>query len=259
MLIDTESPSTFPSAMQDIIYGYIVDNLSSVEAKIKAALPENNSDVRCAIEDYLRPTKAELLYRQLWEIMEENNLICYHATKVLERQQFIEDGLRVNEWNRYSASIRNSLESLNAPDVDRAVECIHKEYERKYNLIGVEPQIYFFSGLLMADEGNFAGYDQFCQNIGGELARWALKDAMPETYQLLKNSGRQLIVKFSLPFQDIAAYQQDAVLYQFVCHYAAKCFWNRKYTVRYDGSTHKDIAPNQILEIIEYRKEVDYE
>ena len=252
MLIDTENPSSFPSTMQDIIYDYLVEHLSSVEAKIKGTSLEYDSDVRCAIEDYLRPIKAEPLYRQLRGIMDRNNIVCYHATKVLNCKQIIEDGLRVNEWNRYSVSIRKTLNELNAADVDRAIECIHKEYERKYELNGVEPQICFFSGLHLADGGEFIGYDQFCENIGGELARWALRDAMPKTYQLLKNNGKQLIVKFFLPFLDIANYQQDMVLYQFVCYYAAKYFWGWDYTVQYDGSTYKNIAPNQILELIQY-------
>lgn len=32
----------------------------------------------------------------------------------------------------------------------------------------------FFSNLSML-KGEHATYDQFCENIGGELARWALK------------------------------------------------------------------------------------
>lgn len=126
-------------------------------------------------------------------------------------------------------------------------------------MCGFRSSALFFSSLDLVDGGNFAGYDQYCQNIGGELARWALADTLPEACQILKRNGSQLIVKFSLPFRDIATYQQDTILYQFVCYYAAKYFWGWDYAVQYDGITYKDVAPNHILELIEYGKEVDYE
>ena len=259
MLIDTENPSTYPSAMQETVYQYIADNLSHIEAQVKENIVENDSDVRCAIENYLSPFKAESLYAQLLKNMAEHEMICYHATKALDQKQIMKSGLRASKWSLYSVSLRKTLEVLGAEDVDSIIDCVHKEYERKHQPVNYKPQLCFFSGLNFADGGDYAGYDQFCQNIGGELARWALKDTMPKAYYLLKNNGIQLIVKFILPFADIAAYQQETILYQFVCYYAAQYFWGWKYTVQFEGRTSKDISPEQILELIEYDKEVDYE
>lgn len=259
MLIEADNPSTYPCIAQNVVYQYISNNHSSVEEQIKGKTVQNDSDIRCAIENYLSPYKAETLYGDLLSIMAENEIVCYHATKVLDCQQIREHGLKVNEWSGYSRMLCKVLNDLNVKDVDKAIERVHNEYERKYGHLGITPQLCFFSGLSLADGGDFAGYDQFCQNIGGELARWALKDTMPEAYQALKRNGSQMIVKFCLPFSDIAHYQQDSIVYQFVCYYAAKYFWGWDYAVQYDGTTYKDIVPNHIIELIEYGKEVDYE
>ena len=260
MLIEIEKPATYPNAMQTMIYQYIKENLVCVEEQIRKKTLEYDCDVLCAIEDYLLYTKAESLYNQLFEIMNDKEIVCYHATKVLDRRQLIENGLRVNDWNGYSELMRKVLLTLGDPNVDKAIEYIHDEYDRKLNSNNnVMPNICFFSGLNLLNFDNIAGFDQFCQNMGGELARWALKENLPETYQLLKNNGIQLVVKFRLPFRDIAYFRQEIILYQFVSYYAAKYFWEWNYSVKFDGITFKNVSPQQILELIDYRKKIDYD
>lgn len=256
MLIDSENPSTYPLEMQDDVYQYIAKCLSSIEKQIKKIPLNYDSDVRCAIEDYLRPFKADELYQKLLRIMSDTELICYHASKVYDCNQILERGLHTNDWDRYSAFMRETLVALGSTNIDDTIKRIHKEYNRKYAFADRQPQLYFFSGLQLADGGDSAGYDQFCENIGGELARWALKDTMPEVFQLLKNNGVQVIIKFKLPFADIVDYQKEIIIYQFISYYAAKYFWNWDYSVEFDGATNRDVAPEQILDIIEYEKEV---
>lgn len=256
MLIDSENPSTYPFEMQGAVYHYIAKRLSSIENQIKKAPLQYDIDVRCAIEDYLRPFKADELYQKLYEIMSDKEIVCYHATKVYDCDQILKSGLQTNDWERYSASIRETLFTLEISNIDEVINRIHKEYERKYSITGRQPQLCFFSGMHLADGGDSAGYDQFCENIGGELARWALRDTMPEVFNTLKNNGVQVIIKFKLPFWDIVDYQKESILYQFISYHAAKYFWNWDYTVEFDGITSKDVAPDQILEIIEYSKEV---
>lgn len=259
MLIDTENPSTYPNSIQKAIYQYIAEELFPVEAQIRERVIVNDIDISCAVEDYFSSYKAEPLYEQLSEIMANHEIILYHATKVLDPQQIREQGLKRTEWSSYSVSLRKALASLGAGNADMMIDCVHKEYERKYQAKDYKPQLCFFSGLKLAHCEGSPGYDQFCQNIGGELARWSLEKEMPEAYQLLKDNGTPLIVKFRLPFLDIANYQQETVLRQFILYYMAKFFWKWDYAIRFDGITHTDIAPYQILELIEYDKEVDYE
>lgn len=257
LLIDTEKTSSYPEALRKNICQYIRANLDAVEKEIKARTIEKDSDVRCAIENYLLEYKAELLYRELSKIMAECTIVCYHATKVLCRAQITKNGLRVNKWEEYSKTMRDALTALGASDIKNAMMCIRKEYERKYICLNVKPQLCFFSGLQLANNlGTAPSYGQFCENVGGELASWALRKKQPETYKLLRDNGIPFIVKFSLCFRDIADYQQNSILYQFVSYYAAQYFWNWNYKIWFDGVTYKDVAPQQILEVIDYRKKV---
>lgn len=259
MLIDVEKPSSYPESMQEVVCQYINTNLYAVEKQIQTKIIKSDLDVRCAIEDHLRRYKAEPLYHELSEIMSECTLVCYHATKVLCRAQIVKAGLNANNWERYNKVIREALTALGASDIEKAMEYIRKEYNRKYSNFNVKPQLCFFSGLQLANGLGTPGYDQFCENIGGELARWALSEKQPNTYNLLKNNGVPLIVKFSIRFRDIETNQQDSILYQFVSYYAAKYFWKWNYCIRFDGITCKDVAPQQILEVIDYRKDINCE
>lgn len=258
MLIDSENPATYPTYIKTVIYQYIANNLTSVEEQLKENTLMYDSDVRCAVEDYLFPSKAKILYQKLLELMFDNEMICYHATKILNYQEILQNGLKVNKWDEYSRNMGLILKTLGVTDIKTVIECIHKEYKRKYGVLDREPQLCFFSGWQMLNNDGRTGYDQFCQNIGGELARWALKDDMPKVYNLLKSNGVQIIIKFRLPFREIAEYQKDTILYQFVCYYAAKYFWNWNYRIKFDGATNKDIAPSQVIDIIKYRKDVNY-
>lgn len=259
MLIDSENPATYPTCIKTVIYQYIADNLTSVEAHIKENTLIYDSDVRCAVEDYLCPVRAERLYQKLLELMCDNEMICYHATKMLNYQEVLQNGLKVNEWDEYSGNMGLILKTLGVTNINTVIECIHKEYERKYGVLDREPQLCFFSGWQMLNNDGRVGYDQFCQNIGGELARLALKDKMPKVYNLLKNNGEPIIIKFKLPFYDIAEHRKDIILYQFVCYYAAKYFWNWDYRIKFDGATNNDIASSQVLDIIKYGQDVSYE
>ena len=97
-----------------------------------------------------------------------------------------------------------------------------------------------------------AGYEQFCENIGGELARDALKIDYPQIYRYLRENGDAILVKFKIPFIDIKSYDKDSSVYRFVAYFAGKYFWNYNYEIHFDGNTDKDIEPNNILEIIPY-------
>lgn len=58
-----------------------------------------------------------------------------------------------------------------------------------------------------------AGYEQFCENIGGELARDALKNEYPQLYEYLRANGKAFLVKFKIPFSNIKDYNQDSIIY----------------------------------------------
>ncbi len=261
MLIDVTDEKSFPREMGVVITDYLSNLPDSVTRDVGAKDITYSVDVQCAIEDYLSPYKAEPLYSEVMSILHKCSIISYHATKVLNEEDILKEGLRANSWNWYSDKLTNVLLALSVVRADavKAVDIIKKEYNRKYSDIGRTFQLCFFSRIddFEMDDGT-AGYDQFCESIGGELARWALEDKMPEIFERLKNNGKAVIVKVALPYTDLAGYTYENVAYQFISYFAAKYYWDFDYKIKYDCITEKDVSADKILELIPVTKEIDY-
>lgn len=255
-MIDVSNIDSYPIELKKYIMSYLSKMPSDFIAKIKSKKIEYEIDIRCAIEDYLGPWRAVSLYEDLVSLMDKYDLIVYHGTKMLNKTMVLENGLKVNDWNRYSTLLFDTfnLFGMSGNDINETMEYVESEYERKYSPYDIAPQLYFFSGLNLID-GDIVGYEQFCESIGGEIARWALEEKHLEKYKLLKDNGEAFIVKFKLAFTDVVSFQKDIIAYQFVSHYAAKEFFDFSYQVKFDGATTKDVPSNNILEIIPYKNE----
>lgn len=262
MLIDAAQPETFPIEIERAVMQYITTLPQDVIQEICNNIIEYDIDVCCAVEDYMAPfrAKAEGLYADVLEIMEEYDLVCFHATKLLSSKDVYTAGLITNDWKRYSSTMKKVFVEigLSSDSINEAMGFIKHEYEYKYFDRDRNAQLCFYSSLSLTPKGKTAGYDQFCENIGGELARRALRNNMPEVFHALKKNGEAVIIKFLLPFFDVAYYHKDTIAYQFICRSAAKHFWNYDYTVDFDGDTIFDVTAEKILEVIPYTEEVNY-
>ena len=87
--------------------------------------------------------------------------------------------------------------------------------------------------------------DVFCCNIGGEIARWALQEKMPNAFEELKKIGTPVIVECALPFNDIGLTGIEEIVY----FYAEKKLWNRNYSIKFDGKIKRNIKPSEIVKI----------
>lgn len=257
MLIQSNEPSTFPRELKDLVVTYIESLSQNIINDIQNYKIEYSSDVFCAIEKHLGLYRADALYEQILEILESVDFEVFHASKVLSANDF-EGGLKTNEWTAYSNMMCKTLKKLGATtaDIETAKSLIEKEYQRKYTNLDLDPSLCFFSDISLARSENQVGYDQFCENIGGELARWALRDKMPEIYNLLCCNGIPVIVKFILPFRDVVDFHKEKLAYQFIAYYSAQYFWNMPFHIEFDSITTKEVDLNNILEIIKYTKEV---
>lgn len=249
-MINCSKPSTFPSPIKDIVIQYIEENLLNIGLETQICNIKYDNDVQCILDKHLLPCKAERLYTAVLNELQKSTFELYHATKTLSVQKIRDEGLRTNDWVFYSDYIMNTLIQLGIikDDLDLAISYIQSEYNRKYSK--KSPQLCFFSSLELASTDDMSGYDQFYESIGGELARWALEDKLPRVYRKLKAQGVPIIVAFSLSFFDIADYQKEGIAYQFICHFAAKYFWDYNYKILFDGATYNNIAPNKIINII---------
>lgn len=254
MIINVSDISTIPMEIEQKILERFQSMPCNIVSKIKECEIEYDRDVSCAIEDYMGPGSAYYFYRELCMLFEKHEMICYHSTKTLDENIILTSGLQTNEWDAYSAHIVKTLHTLGVSEeeITQAVEAIKKKYDWKYPSYGREPQLCFYSDMGLLSEDMYAGYKQFCENIGGELARDALKDDYPKLYEYLRASGKAFLVKFKIPFSNIKGYNQDSIIYQFVSYFAGKYFWNYDYKIHFDGNTDKGIPATDIVELIPY-------
>ncbi len=254
MLIDASDISTIPVEIEHKIWGRVMSLSPNIISKIKACQIQYNHDVTCAIEDYMGPRIGCGFYEELISLFDQYEMVCYHSTKVLNKDILLSGGLKTNEWNTYRKNVINTLQMLGVEEkeITEAVEIIKRKYDWKYPLQDREPQLCFYSDTSLLSEGMSAGYEQFCENIGGELARDALKEERPDLYKYFRENGKAFLVKFKIPFSSIKSYNQDSIIFQFIAHFAGKCFWDYDYGIHFDGNTDKAIPADDIVELIPY-------
>lgn len=250
---------TIPTEIKDKIFESFSSLPDNIVEDIKGKKIQGSNSIMSAIENYYRPFGAIHFYNKLIEILEKHELICYHATKVKSKNVLLRNGLKINDWKIYSANLTAAYVNIGMvkEKIQEALDIIKCEYSRKYEELNRNAQLCFFSNLSML-KGEHATYDQFCENIGGELARWALKNKYPDLYGPLKENGKGCVVKFKMPYSKIADYEKDRIAYQFVIFYAGLYFWNKEYDIQFDGNTQYDVPPEDILDIIDLNKNIDY-
>lgn len=258
MLIDVSDVSTIPVEIGNKIIESFSALPKNVVNKIKSYEIQNSNDIMCAIEDYYRPSRAICFYDGLEDILEKHKLVCYHVTKVSSKSRLLRDGLKTNEWEFYCSNLKNFYMNVGFSEdkIQKAVDIVEDEYKRKYSSTNnIKAQLCFLTNLAELKR-KWSLYAAFCENIGGELARWALKDGYPELYKPLKENGQSCVVKFSLPYCKIEKCEKESVAYKFVTYYAGVFFWNKEYDIKFDSTTQFDVLPEDILEIIDYEKEL---
>lgn len=257
MLIDVSNPNTIPEEVGKFILAHFSTlPLRNVE-EIKGRKIEYVKDVRCAIEKYYKPYKDEVFYNELIEILKKHELMCFHATRMYSFEKVEKEGLKTNEWSNYSDNLRCVYEAIGMDEkmIDKALDAVQKEYKRKYENYERNSQLCFFVNINSLEEGS---YNQYCENIGGELIEGCLKINYPELYTPLKENGRGAVIRFKLPYANIASYDQELIAYQFVVYYAGIYFWNKAMEIEFDGNTEQNVPSEDILEILPYDKKVNY-
>lgn len=109
-------------------------------------------------------------------------------------------------------------------------------------MIGRKKELCFFSNLSMVEN-----YGYFGNNIGGELARRALKDQYNDLYNPLEENRESFVVKFKMPFSNIVHYGKVDIAYRFVLYYASKHLWGKEYEIEFEGNTEVDIKSERVF------------
>lgn len=246
-IIDLEFLDTYPKKALQIIEKYIDLFSDKIKEDISKCEVIYDIDIDCAVENYLCPYKAEDLYRKLKGIFLNYYFVVYHATRLMDNS-IKKDGFYINkkEYLKYLEDIYLS-EGFSKDEVITVIDIINDEYIRKYEYSNY--RLNFFGNRLDFIGNNKNGYDQFCENLGGELARWGIQESHSKYYEPLKK-GKPCLIKFKIKFSDIANYKQDDIIYEFVKFMCAKKFFRRDYKISFEANTEKKITGDNILEII---------
>lgn len=242
MIIDVNNPATFPTEIENLVFNYIdempsdaISQLNNIENGVTDGSPKY----------YFDKIGAPSLYDSILPLFKGCSLRCYHATRVLDEKTILNNGLLLNDWNNYSVILREALELTAIPetDIENAITLAKKEQERKTQ--DIPPVICFYSSSFMD-----CIPETFCCNVGGEIARWALEDKMPDVFEKLKNIGTPVVVECALPLDDIEWPWIEEIVYFIVYFYAEKKLWNRNYTIKFEGRIKRNIKPSEIVRII---------
>lgn len=260
IVIDFSKANTYPVEIKELInasFGELSDENRRCIISKSVRYP---ADVGAAIEKYYSSFRQDELYKSCKKILMNYSVVAFHATRILTPQSIIEHGLKTNNPDNYQEFLGNALNAigLSGKEKGKILSLVEHEYLRKTSSSNAST-LCFFASLEQMDGGDIAGYDQFCQNVGGELARWALQSKYPQILQALKTIGLPVVVEFLLPFSDIPRYEMDTVVYKFIQYYAAKHFWQYHYPIEFDSHILFDIPPEQIIQIHPYTKKLDYE
>lgn len=238
MIIDVDDPTTFPDKVEDLVYNYIDEMSSDTISQL--------NDIENGVTDgspkyYFDKIGAPSLYDSILPLFKGCSLRCYHATRVLDEKTILNNGLLLNDWNNYAAILREALEltAISEADIAEAIALAKQEQERKTQ--DIPPVICFYSSSFM---DNYM--ETFCCNVGGEIARWALEDKMPDVFEKLKNIGTPVVVECALPLDDIG----QTSIEEMVFFYVKKKLWNRNYIIKFDGKIKRNIKPSEIVRIL---------
>lgn len=215
MLIDVSDVNTIPVEVKNKIYESFSLLPEDIIDNLKDSYVSDENVMQSIIGKVYKNLENTQLYSQLTDILEKYEIVCFHSTKMISKDRVKEYGLSTNEWNKYKSNIIDVYKSLgiSKEKIEMALKYLWNTYKDRYLDIGCEPHLCFYSNLSMLEtENGGAGYNIYCENIGGEMAKVALQDSCKELYSLLKNSGKSYVVKFKIPYSRISDYRKDDVI-----------------------------------------------
>ncbi len=249
--IDVTKPETYPyglfESVQDLISTIPEERLRT----IKNTQIDCENDAFCAIEDYLGCSSQYWFYKkELIPLFSQYNIICYHATRVGDIESIHRKGI-CSSFYDYLNQLESFLtqQDVTKDEIAAVLDTIKKKYAQKY-AIANHSICFFTNPISFHTEDRLAGFDQYCETIGGELAYDALLGANPKVLSLLQSTGVPIVIQFRTPFSAVLDHQKYGIIYHFVAYAAVKQIWGYDLTIEPDGAIVGDVKPEDILDII---------
>ena len=253
-LIDASIMETFPKELEDVIISCLSHISENEKQKLRNNPIKNETDVMCAIESYFSPKYSAHYYdiypKKLIPAFNNYEILCFHATRIGCIEDITRNGLFLSQ-EKYELYLSEFLRSKGVTDkqIQHTLEAISKEYDKKRHDLPRDICFFLNYGTLRGCDDEWS-YDVYCENVGGELAKGALTGKMQDILSILQTNGIPAIVKFKIPFKQVADIQKDTLIYQFVACVVAKQLWNFNYVIDADAATTEEIPPGNIIKVI---------
>ena len=253
MLIDVANTGSFPEESRKTIVDYFRAMPKSVLDELSQHQIKSPRDVKCSLQKLFQSIDPLPLIQKINSDLATAKVIFYHATRLISRNDLHPDGIKVPTWEHYKEYLARYLRQHHVSDdeINKALNLIlvgHRNKNQPFETI------HFFTPIDMIYMNDDTGFDVYCENIGGELARWALEYKMPHILRLLKDGGEPLILRFILPHKNILSTRRDVMTECFIYHVASKLLWDFNYPICFDAMTQFNIPFSDILEIISLNK-----
>lgn len=174
----------------------------------------------------------------------EHSIVCYHCTRLNNKDDVISNGLKVLNVDSYRKEIIRNLEPYISQNwVDIADECL-----RNYNDSGAigkrEGMIWFIGNLNLIKDG---GCNDLFRYYGGEITRRVLENHNNIFYPILESIGTPYIIKCEIPLKELKTdYHYEILIEQII-----QSLIDERY-IDFEFYITKDISPNMIKDVIPF-------
>lgn len=199
---------------------FCIDNIENIPSDIINMICSEKSEFHSWFHDdsgthYIKSDHS-IIYRnekaaEIFELLRNYLSTCiiraYHATRIIDDQEIIQDGLHPFELNSYTERIVGVLVGQGI-SIETG-QLISKKIRGFVEWQGRENgYLSLFNSYRFYEDG----YDQFTQNYGGETVRFAIADDHPEVFSLLCEIGIPVIVFCLVNWDDIVPIYQESYI-----------------------------------------------
>ena len=230
----------------------ILDDPSTWPEHLSARLSEDEVvDVLCAnkwIDEIVRHPVVRPVIEEIEAYVESVPLAAYHCTKQLAESPFAADGLRILDFDKHHAYVRDMLckHKLVTPALftkfdERLTYWKNNQTGRRENQLWL-----CVDRSLVFDHGA----ESFFKYFGGEAVYFAMTDD-PDLGPLLERLGEPIVVEVRISSRELKVFQEFAFARTLVSHFAASV--NPQFRIEgREGHLSKDIGPNDIVAVHPY-------
>jgi hypothetical protein len=246
-MIDLDDNKTYPQEIKAWVLQmkeYFMKQISTDSYKEDYEVEHKLWDMRIEemefVQDYLEANK-------------ETEVAVWHNTRILNEDEFREEGIRTfgGDIEYAKERVKKVIEPLllSTEKQEELIKSIMPLWERDKE--SRTKAVHFFYSMKQIHNPQLM---EFASNLGGECVRWGLEsiDAKmyrQEPYKRLWIWGRPCSVKFKVIFDNIDRRSREHIVRGIIIYYVMTEIYGLGNTIEDTGATICDIAPKDIIRI----------